>query len=201
MRGFVLLLLTLALIIPITVFIILICTPDYRPVPTVEPLLVLDTIGGLRIGDIQVTDTNGSWEVLSIQYPKGVLRGARYIGGDYDPNVTIIGNTIFFNMGIMVSHLNKTGHGKRELKIIERTYIGREVIREEEKSIASKDLFRDFDISGLKTFRYSTDIPEPEEGCIITKSIELKIPVLVKRPNGELTYNHDWTHVAHILLS
>lgn len=51
----------------------------------------------------------------------------------------------------------------------------------------------------LNVLRYTTSIPEPEEECVI-KTIMLKIPVLAKRPNGELIYTHNRYFVASIVV-
>ncbi|AEA47741.1 hypothetical protein [Archaeoglobus veneficus] len=188
-------LLVLAFVILIDAFLLL-YSPGYTG-PTIERVYRLDEIDCVRIGDINVVYKNGSWVVSSIQYPEGVVRGEKYNGseGKYYPNVTITNDTISFNVGILISHLNESGLKERELKVVEWTHTAsRVLIEKEEKSIPFN-----FSTPGLYVLRYSTKLPEPGEERVI-KTIELKIPKLAKRPNGELIYAYDGCFVAGIIV-
>ncbi|MFO7967944.1 MAG: hypothetical protein R6U44_10145 [Archaeoglobaceae archaeon] len=186
-------LIALAVLIGVDIALILYTPTPTGPPPT-EPVHPLDEVDDLRIGDVVVTDKNGEWELSSVQYPGGILRGENYTGGDYDPDVTITSNNISFNIGILVSHLNESGKKERELKIIEWTYSNHDQASVKKKQ---KRIPINFDTLGLKTFRYSTDIPESDNRTI-TKNIELRVPVLAEKPNGELIYSYDCTFVLRI---
>ena len=188
-------LLALTFVILIDAFLLL-YSPGYTK-PVAERVYRLDEIDCVRIGDINVVYENGSWVVSSIQYPKGVVRGEEYdgSGGNYYPNVTIINDTISFNVGILISHLNESGLKERELRVVEWTHsASRVLIEKEERRIPFN-----FSTSGLNVLRYNTKLPEPEEESVI-RTIELKIPKLAKKRSGELIYVYDGCFVAGIVV-
>ena len=185
----------LVFVILIDIFLLL-YSPGYTG-PVAEPLYRLDKIDCISVGDINVVYENGSWVVSSIQYPEGLVRGEEYngSGGKYYPNITITSDTISFNVGILVSHLNESKLKERELKVVEWTHTANRVLIEKEE----RRILFNFSTPGLYVLRYSTKLPEPEEERVI-KTIELKIPVLAKRPNGELIYAYDGCFVAGIIV-
>jgi len=185
-------LLILAVLISVDVALLL-NTPIYTG-PTTDRVRSLDKVSVLRIGEVVITDRNGEWVLSSVQYPGGILRGENYTGGDYNPNITVTNDTVSFNIGILITHLNETGKRERELKIIERTFSSHTL---EDFKKVERSILVSFDTTGLKTFRYSTDIPKPIN-CSI-KSIELRTPVLAEK-NGELTYAWQKTFVATIVV-
>lgn len=65
-----------------------------------------------------------------------MVRGEKYGGSEFYPNVTITNDTISFNIGILISHLNESGLKERELKVVEWTHsASRVVIKKEERRI------------------------------------------------------------------
>lgn len=171
-----------------------------RNVPIVTPFRILEDIGVLRIGEIQIIDNNGSWEIAQIAFPEGLLHGERYAGGDYVANVTIIDNTISFNVGILITHLNNTAPKKRTLEIIETE----DWINETYENVNKRDyrknnltLEYDFNTLGLKTFRYSTDLAEMNNP-IIMKTVGVKIPIWMVQSNNEPELIYEGTFVMNI---
>ncbi|MFO7967951.1 MAG: hypothetical protein R6U44_10180 [Archaeoglobaceae archaeon] len=190
----------LAILIGVDIALILYTPTPTGPPSTIPQLHPLEEVNGIGVGDIVVVNRNGVWELSSVQYPGGVLKGEELNESyNYHPNITIHrdSNTISFDMGILVEHLNQSAKKNRELKIVEWTYSGRVVLDESEvRKSAQLNLS-----PGLNNIRYTTTIPE-SDNCTTNKVIELKIQVLAEKEkegeDGEIDYVYDQTNVGTI---
>ncbi|MFP3908580.1 MAG: hypothetical protein ACOC5L_04840 [Halobacteriota archaeon] len=195
-RKLYIILITLAILIGVDIALILYMPTPTGPPPTPPQPHPLEEVNGIGVGDIVVVNRNGGWKLSSVQYPGGVLRGEKLNESyNYHPNITIDqnNNTLSFDMGILVEHLNQSAKKNRELRIVEWTYSKRVVLDESEvKKSAQLNLS-----PGLNTLRYTTSIPE-SNNCTTNKVIELKIQVLAEKEDGKVDYIYDHTNLGTI---